>query len=122
MEVTMTRVEEIERQIQALPPDELGEVTDFIISFTGKAAGQSGEVRLPGHDMTAEELAALGMDADMTIEECIAEAQWKRDRRLADPEHHSLANIIGSLKDTKPYGKTKAEVMAWQRSMRDEWD
>jgi hypothetical protein len=60
---------------------------------------------------------SFGMEREQTIEECLAEARTKVQYYQQHPERDRYY-------DGKPFntfGETTEEVVAWQRSIRDEW-
>jgi hypothetical protein len=76
-----------------------------------------------GTELTDDEIRAMGMTPDPTLEECLAEAEFKRQRRINDPEHYSLERVCGTNWDGKrTHEQIIADAVAEQREARDEWD
>jgi hypothetical protein len=61
--------------------------------------------------------ASADMEREQTIEECLAGAQVKTQHYKQHPEKDRYYNG----KPFNTFGKTMEDVVAWQRSVRDEW-
>jgi addiction module RelB/DinJ family antitoxin len=76
-----------------------------------------------GTELSDDEMRAMGLTPDPTLEECLADAERLRQLRISDPEHYSFKLCCHrNPGDTRSHEQIIADAVAEQREARDEWD